>query len=112
MDGRILPGTDVGNPNLSPLSLSRLRSLMGFQDSPAWGNLFVEWEETMKPKPFVCVLAFALLAVTSAAFAATTWYVDGVNGSDSNNCKSPTTACKTIGHAISLASSGDSISVA
>ena len=66
----------------------------------------------MKPKPFVCVLAFALLAVTSAAFAATTWYVDGVNGSDSNNCKSPTTACKTIGHAISLASSGDSISVA
>ena len=42
----------------------------------------------------------------------TRWYVDGVNGSDSNDCKSRTTACKTIGHAISLAASGDSISVA
>jgi hypothetical protein len=46
------------------------------------------------------------------AFASTTWYVNGVSGSDSNPCKSLTTACKTIGHAISLASSGDSIIVA
>lgn len=46
------------------------------------------------------------------AFASTTWYVNGVSGSDSNPCKSLTTACKTIGHAISLASSGDSIRVA
>jgi hypothetical protein len=42
----------------------------------------------------------------------TTWYVDGVNGNDKNDCKSPETACKSIGHAISLASSGDSISAA
>ena len=35
-------------------------------------------------------------------------YVDGVNGNDNNNCKSRQHACKTIGHAISLASSGDS----
>jgi len=35
-----------------------------------------------------------------------------VSGSDNNNCKLPTTACKSIGHAISLAASGDSISVA
>jgi hypothetical protein len=42
----------------------------------------------------------------------TRWYVDGVNGNDSNDCRSPITACKTIGHAISLAASGDSISVA
>jgi hypothetical protein len=35
-----------------------------------------------------------------------------VHGSDSNNCKSRSTACKTIGHAISLASSGDSIMIA
>src|SRR5215813_3526736 len=42
----------------------------------------------------------------------TTWYVDGVNGNDSNDCMSPTTACRTIGHAISLAASGDSIKVA
>src|ERR1700680_3492970 len=44
--------------------------------------------------------------------ASNTWYVDGVNGSDNNNCKSRQHACKTIGHAISLASSGDSIMIA
>jgi len=38
-------------------------------------------------------------------------YVDGVSGSDSNNCTTSSTACKTIGHAISLASSGDLIKV-
>jgi hypothetical protein len=42
----------------------------------------------------------------------TRWYVDGVHGSDSNDCMSRTTACRTIGHAISLAASGDSIVVA
>jgi hypothetical protein len=52
------------------------------------------------------------LAVAPTALASTKWYVDGVHGSDNNNCKSPQTACKTIGHAISLASSGDSIMVA
>jgi len=63
------------------------------------------------------VLAFA--AITSAsivwaapAFAATTWYVNGVKGNDNNNCMTPQTACKTITHAISLASPGDSIRVA
>jgi hypothetical protein len=38
--------------------------------------------------------------------------VNGVGGSDSNDCRSSLTACKTIGHAISLAASGDSINVA
>jgi len=50
------------------------------------------------------------LALTPTAFA-TIWYVDGVNGNDSNDCKTRTTACKTMGHAISLASSGDTIGV-
>ena len=53
-----------------------------------------------------------LLALTSTALASTTWYANGVTGSDGNNCTAPTTACKTIGHAISIASSGDSIKVA
>ena len=53
-----------------------------------------------------------LLALCTAALASTMWYVDGVHGSNNNNCKSPQTACKTIGHAISLASSGDSVKVA
>ena len=57
-------------------------------------------------------LLILLLALTPALVASTTWYVDGVNGNDSNSCMSPTTACRTIGHAISLASSGDSIMVA
>jgi predicted outer membrane repeat protein len=57
-------------------------------------------------------LLVLFLSLTSTALACTTWYVDGMNGSDNNDCKSPQTACKTIGQAISLASSGDSIMVA
>jgi hypothetical protein len=53
-----------------------------------------------------------LLTQAPFALAATTWYVNGVNGSDGHNCKSPLTPCKTIGHAISLAASGDAITVA
>jgi len=52
------------------------------------------------------------LALAPVALASTTWYVNGKTGSDNNDCKSPTTACKTIRHAISLASSGDSVSAA
>jgi hypothetical protein len=52
------------------------------------------------------------LALTRISLASNIWYVDGVNGSDANDCKSNQTACKTIGHGISLASAGDSITVA
>ena len=53
-----------------------------------------------------------LLGLSGTALASTKWYVDGVDGSDGNNCMATTTACKTIGQVISLASSGDSILVA
>src|SRR5271169_6269674 len=67
----------------------------------------------MKHKLAFSSLLLALsLASAPTARAITTWYVDGVNGSDSNNCMSSQTACKTIGHAIALAHSGDSIMVA
>jgi hypothetical protein len=66
----------------------------------------------MKSRKLMCVAALTLFAAVPTAVANTTWYVNGVNGSDSNNCKSPTAACKTIGHAISLALSGDTIRVA
>ena len=56
------------------------------------------------------IALFLVLAQTVLANG--TWYVNGATGSDTNNCKSPTIACKTIGHAISLASTGDSIVVA
>jgi len=40
------------------------------------------------------VLLMALFLVpASSALASTIWYVNGVNGSDGNNCLSPTTAC-------------------
>src|SRR5215467_11062236 len=57
------------------------------------------------------LLGMLLLALAQFA-SATTWYVNGATGKDTNNCLSPTSACKTIGHAISLALSGDSIIVA
>jgi len=43
---------------------------------------------------------------------ANTWYVNGAKGSDSNNCDSPTPPCKTIGRAVSLATSGGTVRVA
>jgi len=58
------------------------------------------------------LLVAVFLALAPTALASNTWYVDGVNGNDNNDCKSPQTACKTIGHAISLASHSDSIMVA
>jgi hypothetical protein len=58
------------------------------------------------------LLLALFLALVPTALASNTWYVDGVHGKNKNDCKSPQTACKTIGHAISLAHSGDSIMVA
>lgn len=65
----------------------------------------------MRSASIVMVVAF-FLTLHPATVASSTWYVNGVNGNDRNNCKSPETPCKTIVHAISLASSGDSIEVA
>src|SRR3974390_1269774 len=53
----------------------------------------------------------ALVMLSSPALAGT-WYVDGVNGDDGNDCKTKATACATIGQAISLASSGDTVAIA
>ena len=53
-----------------------------------------------------------LVTLPRVALASNTWYVNGASGSDSNHCLSAQAACKTIGHAISLAASGDSIIVA
>ena len=67
----------------------------------------------MKRRQFVGLSFRALfVALAPTALASNTWYVNGVNGSDVNNCQSALTACKTIGHAISLASAGGSIIVA
>jgi hypothetical protein len=65
----------------------------------------------MKSRKLICVAALTLFAAMPTVLASTTWYVNGMSGSDSNNCMSAQTACKRIGHAISLAASGDSITV-
>lgn len=54
----------------------------------------------------------ALFLILPSTAPASTWYVNGISGNNANDCKSPTAACKTIGHAITLATSGDSIMVA
>jgi len=66
----------------------------------------------MKTNATTLLLLTLLMALAQSALASNTWQVDGVNGNDKNDCKLPQTACKTIGHAISVASSGDSILVA
>jgi len=57
---------------------------------------------------FLWALVFAHLPTALAS----TRYVNGVSGSDTNNCASPATACKTIGHAIAQSAAGDAIMVA
>jgi hypothetical protein len=71
-------------------------------------------EKNMKDKLLLPALPLLILFLTlaPAAMASNLWYVDGVHGNDQNNCRTPVTACRTIGHAVSLASSGDSIFVA
>jgi hypothetical protein len=66
----------------------------------------------MKYKLMLNTLLVMFLAIVPNAFASTNWYVDGVHGNDNNDCRSFQHACKTIGHAITLASSGDSILLA
>ena len=53
-----------------------------------------------------------VLILLSSPALASTWYVNGVNGDDGNSCKTAAAACATIGHAISLAASGDTIQIA
>ena len=67
--------------------------------------------------PRLMLTVLALMVVTGLATApqptqaAGPWYVI-TNGSDSNDCLSPATACATINGAINKASSGDTIYVA
>lgn len=62
----------------------------------------------MRPNKTTLMTMVLSLVLTPAALGST-WYVNGLSGSDSNNCDSPTTPCKTIGRAISLAASGDTM---
>jgi hypothetical protein len=77
----------------------------------ARGFARTEWRISMKSKKLICGAALILFAVP-AAFASTTLYVNGVSGSNTNNCMSSTTACKTIQRAILLADSYDTIRIA
>jgi hypothetical protein len=56
----------------------------------------------------ILILFFSLVPTALAS----TWYVDGVQGNDNNDCRSRQHACKTISNAIFLTVAGDSIRVA
>jgi len=64
----------------------------------------------MSSNRVVWIVALTLL-IGVPALASSIWYVDGANGNDNNDCKTRQRACKTIGHAISLASPGDTIGI-
>src|SRR5579862_5266295 len=66
----------------------------------------------LKVRSVLCLLA--LFVSVGTMRAAGPWYVDATNGNDGNTCLAPGTgnACQTIGAAILLASSGDTINVA
>ena len=66
----------------------------------------------MKPSSFSVAVIVLCFSLAQSAMASSKWYVDGVNGDDANDCKSWVNACGTIGHAISLSASGDSILIA
>lgn len=53
-----------------------------------------------------------ILFLLPSTSLASTWYVNGVTGDDGNSCKTKAAACATIGHAISLAASGDTVQIA
>ena len=65
-----------------------------------------------QPKQSCLPLLALFFAVSVNALASNTWYVNGVIGNNANNGKTPATAYRTIGHAISKSASGDSIIVA
>jgi hypothetical protein len=50
------------------------------------------------------LLSALALSHLPTALASTTRYVNGVSGSNTNNCASPATACKTTGYAIAPSS--------
>jgi len=66
----------------------------------------------VRSKHATALIASLFLVLIPASVCSTKWYVNGVTGRDANDCKSLTSACKTLGHTLSLASSGDSIMVA
>ena len=65
-----------------------------------------------QPKQSLLPLLALFFAVSLNALASDTWYVNGVTGNNANNGKTAATAYRTIEHAISMSTSGDSIIVA
>jgi predicted outer membrane repeat protein len=63
------------------------------------------------PKRTVVPVLGVLIILSSPAFAST-WYVNGVNGDDGNDCKTKATACASVRQAISRAASSDTIEIA
>lgn len=91
-----------------------IASVMGVCAGSAPGRLVqvqASPEGKAKSRNLICGAALTLFAIVPA-LASTSWFVDGVNGSDNNDCRLRQHACKTISNAISLTLPGDSIFVA
>ena len=58
------------------------------------------------------LIASVIVAVLSSAFAATTYYVDGATGNDTNTGTAPDAALKTIAKGVEKAVAGDTVEVA
>jgi hypothetical protein len=65
----------------------------------------------MKSRKLTFIMAITLFAAAPPALASSKLYVDGVDGSDNNDCESPQAACKTISRAVAISARGDSIFV-
>ena len=66
----------------------------------------------MKTTRTELLLLTLLACLVPPRVVAATWFLNAARGNDSNPCKQETAACKTIGHAIALAASNDSINIA
>jgi hypothetical protein len=88
--------------------------LFGFADLVCTSVRCSDWKKIRRHGLVLSSLPLLvlILAFAPAAHASTNLYVNGATGKDSNNCQSAQHACKTIGHAISLASSGYTVKVA
>jgi hypothetical protein len=60
----------------------------------------------------IVLLAVVFFFFSLNALASNTWYVNGVTGNNANDGRTAATAYRTIIHAISMSTSGDSITVA
>jgi hypothetical protein len=108
----IIPRFRIESPHQQTMACQKFLGF-SFQEYPNRNCITLEKKIMKRSLKLVSLLLLGLLlCLGSNALASTVRYVNGVNGKDSNSGRTAATACKTIGHVISLSSAGDSIMVA